>query len=377
MNYGLLPTLTKDYILSKISQEDIFQKYLGIPVEFGIMLKAPPVIRSIDNRPTCSFYETNNGRIKFRDHAGYFWGDCFDAVAYTSRLNANNKKDFNAILEIIARDFRIHKYEGKLQIASGDTYDVRDVKGKREKQKIEFIVKVRKWNEIDASFWKRGNISRKELEYFKVYPCLYIWKNNTLVYNFNPHDPAYAYSFGDGQFKFYFPFRKEFRFMGNTSVIQGFNQFEPSEFGIVTKSYKDVISLKSFGISSIAPSSETHPISKTEWNLIKPMAEHWFSLMDYDRTGIRMAWKLRNLYNIQPLFFSREFRQGQLMRKLPTLYSNFTDYGIKDFFEYVTKFGKGLTDTLIQESKEKFDDRFEQLNTYYYNNLNWLKYETH
>jgi len=159
MNYGILPTLTKDYILSKISQEAIFEKYLGIQVELDVPLKSPPVIRSIDNNPTCQFYMTSNGKLKFRDMAGYFWGDCFDAVAHVSRLNSNNKKDFNAILEIIARDFRIHKYEGKLEISTGNTYDPRDVKGKKEKTKIEFKVKVRNWIELDARFKNSGILS--------------------------------------------------------------------------------------------------------------------------------------------------------------------------------------------------------------------------
>lgn len=375
MNYGILPTLTKDYILSKISQEAIFEKYLGIQVELDVPLKSPPVIRSIDNNPTCQFYMTSNGKLKFRDMAGYFWGDCFDAVAHVNRLNSNNKRDFNAILEIIARDFRIHKYEGKLEISTGNTYDPRDVKGKKEKTKIEFKIKVRNWIELDARFWKQGNVSRKELSLFEVYPCQYIWKNNTLCYNFNPHDPAYAYHFGDGNFQFYFPFRKEFRFMGNSSGIRGIKQFEPSKIGLITKSYKDIISLKSFGVSSLSLSSETSPISKVEWSNVKYLAEHWFSLMDYDRTGILMAAKLRKEYNIQPLFFSRQFKQNGLSKKHEQLYKNYPDYGVKDFFEYGSKFGQSLTSSLIEDTEEKFEDRFKQLDEYYYNNLNWLKYE--
>lgn len=378
MNYGILPNLTKDYILSKISQEQIFEKYLGISVEFNTLLKAPAIIRTNDRNPTCSFYYSSNGKLRFRDFGGnYFWGDCFDIVALVHRLNAQNKKDFNLILDIVARDFRIHKYENSLNIDTGSTYDVRDVKGKKEKSKVEFKVKPREWYQQDARFWQQGNITKKYLDLFDVHPCMYIWKNDTLIYNFNPKDPAYAYRFGKGEFKFYFPFRKEYRFLSNTSVLQGFKQFEPAEIGLITKSYKDVISLKTFGISSVAPSSETHLISKSQWLDLKPLAEHWFSLMDYDRAGILMAQKLRKAYNIHPLFFAREFRQGELRKLIPTLYANYKDFGNKDFFEYVTKFGKPSTIKLIDETKDLFKERFESLDTYYYNNLNWLKtYET-
>lgn len=373
--YGLLPNLTKDYILSKLSQESIFEKYLGISVEFNVLIKAPSIIRSRDNNPTCSFYYSPNGKLRFRDFGGYFWGDCFDLVAYLNRLNSKNKTDFNLILDIIARDFRIHKYENSLNIDTGSTYDIRAVSGKKEKSKVIFKIKTRDWNNIDSRFWLQGNITKKYLDLFEVFPCMYIWKNNELVYNFNIKDPAYAYRFDKGQYKIYFPFREKYRFLSNTSIIQGLKQFEPSYIGIITKSYKDVICLKTFGISSLAPSSETHLISKEDWFKIKPLAEHWFSLMDYDRQGILMAQKLRKNYNIQPLFFSREFKQGIILKKFPKLYENYNDYGIKDFFEYTSKFGKDLTNILIEESKEKFETRFEILENYYNKNLNWLKYE--
>jgi hypothetical protein len=46
------------------------------------------------------------------------------------------------------------------------------------------------------------------------------------------------------------------------------------------------------------------PLRKTEWNRMKYICNHWFSLMDFDRTGILMARKLRKLYGIHPLFFA-------------------------------------------------------------------------
>ena len=140
----------------------------------------------------------------------------------------------------------------------------------------------------------------------------YFSKNDTLIYNFNPKDPAYAYRFGKGEFKIYFPFRKEYRFLSNTSVLQGLKQFEPSLIGLITKSYKDVICLKTFGINSLAPSSESHLIPKEQWLNIKHLAEHWFSLMDYDRAGILMAQKLSEYHSGYRAFSRDVFNQIDL-----------------------------------------------------------------
>jgi hypothetical protein len=119
MKYGVLPTLTRDYILSKISQEQIFEYYLGVQVDgSGALMKTPAVIRPRDNNPTFNFKYSDNGKLRARDWAGYFWGDCFDIVAYVLRLDAKDKKSFNVILDQIARDFRLHKYADSTHIDS-------------------------------------------------------------------------------------------------------------------------------------------------------------------------------------------------------------------------------------------------------------------
>lgn len=373
MDYGILPTLNKDYILSKITSEQIFEYYLQIKVQTNILYKAPPVIRVGDNNPTCSFYYSYNGKLRFQDFAGYFHGDCFDVVGYILKVNSNDKKGFSVILDQIARDFRLHKYSNKYLISTGNTIDVREVAKVKVKPLIEF--QPRSWNRDDATFWLAGNISSKLLQYGRVFPCQYVWLNNNLIYNFNPKDPAYAYYFAQNEIKIYFPKREEYRFLGNTSYIQGLDILKPDEIGVITKSYKDVLSLKSFGIQAIAPSSETNLIKKEDWLKIKNYCNHWFSLLDYDRTGIKMAIKLKNLYNVTPLFFYNykpinkgyKFTGSSLIKE----FEAFTN--VKDFYDYVKFFGKDNTLQLIDKVKNKYEDLFNDFNLNMYNNLYWLQ----
>ena len=47
------PKITKELILSKYSQETLFEHYLGVSVKKGLFC-SPSIIR-VDKTPTCSF----------------------------------------------------------------------------------------------------------------------------------------------------------------------------------------------------------------------------------------------------------------------------------------------------------------------------------
>ena len=96
--------LTKEYVLSKVSQITIFSTYLNLSdkiiqycIDSGELICSP--IRD-DVHPTCGFRYDKKGKLKFRDFAGYFWGDAFDVVAlvmanmYNKNYDVSNKEDF-------------------------------------------------------------------------------------------------------------------------------------------------------------------------------------------------------------------------------------------------------------------------------------------
>lgn len=384
MDLGILPNLTKDYILSNITQEQIFEHYLGIQVEIDKLIKVPSILR-IDKNPTASFYYNINGKLRFRDLGGGFWGDCFDLVGYLSQINTTTKKGFLFILEKIAKDFKLHKYS-KEYLSTIKTINIEqfsDNFNKKTKKIIE--IKIRDFNFIDASFWLKGNIKKTHLNEYYVKACEYIWLNNNLIYTYNDNDPAYAYYFGTDKngikdFRVYFPFRKDFRFLSNCSPLQGYKQLQPDYIGIITKSYKDVISLKSFGIQAVAPSSESILLSKDEWYKLKYTCSHWFSLMDYDITGIKMMYKLRKNYNISPLYFSNSkiFKSNDKNRtviKKGLIFNNNSNFDVKDFFEFVEKLGVDKVKETIIQTKEMYKNSLEQIDNNINNNLEFLKYE--
>lgn len=359
--YGILPSLTKDFILSRITQEQIFEKYLGIPVTDGLVISP---LRARDNNPTFSFKYSDNGKLRARDWAGYFWGDCFDVVAYLLHVDSKSKKGFGVILDQIARDFKLHKYADSI-VETGNTFDVRDVSTKI-KNKTLITFQGRLWTKQDADFWKAGNMTKAGLEEGRVYPCLYIWVNNNLIYNFNPKDPAYAYYFTPSDIKIYFPLRETYRFIGNTSYLQGIDLLEPDEIGIITKSYKDVLAMRTFDLQPVAPSSESTPVSKDQWFKLKWTCSTWFTLMDFDRQGVVMSNKLRKLYPVQPLFFG-SYHFPKFSNKHYKVFAN-----VKDFYDFVKHYGKDATYQLINEVKYHFSKELDDYDDYVTSSLKFI-----
>ena len=104
--------LTKDSILSKVSQINIFSAYTGIEPEViqhcintGEFICSP--FRE-DKHPSFGFRYDNRNKLKGRDFAGYWWGDCIDAGATVlseivhRQVDVNNKEHFQFVLKHIA-----------------------------------------------------------------------------------------------------------------------------------------------------------------------------------------------------------------------------------------------------------------------------------
>lgn len=325
----ILPTLTKNYILSQVSELDIFSKYSGLPAyeilevaETNSLILSP--LRS-DETPTVGFTYNRSNRLKMRDFAGYFWGDCFDLVAYRLNLDANVSNHFAIILDRIAKDFQLHKYKNSKTIVTFDK-----IQSLKKKDYVHFDVEIRKWNKVDIQYWK--HLTGDFLKSNYIFPIQHLDVNKQLRYTYQDNDPAYGYYFNDGRWKIYFPFRDKFRFLSNTSIAQGINTFKGAETGIFIKSYKDLTYLRFFrdtlGIDGLAPTCETASITPGQYKFLLTKAPKWFSFMDYDNTGIRLAWKLRKDYGIPPLFM----REKTWARK-----KGFE--GCKDFSEYCMKYG--------------------------------------
>ena len=98
ITYNLTSTtnVTKEFILSKVSEEEIFEHY-GIKVQKGLFCSK---LRR-DARPTVSFYRNKSGRLIMHDFGDSSFIDCF---AYVQILFNTS---YYMALQIIANDFKL------------------------------------------------------------------------------------------------------------------------------------------------------------------------------------------------------------------------------------------------------------------------------
>lgn len=343
--YSITPDITEDFLLKNLSQEQIMEHYIGLPIKIKKKFSSP--FRE-DKHPSCSLVY-KEGRLVFSDFATNLKGNCFHVVMHKYRLN------YYEALEKIAEDFNL-KSPGALSHKIKVEYSHLDEEKKKSFEPSKIAIKHRGWKKIDKEYWfDRFGLTREILEKFNVIPVDTAWVNGNIVYNdYGNNDPCYAYRFGKNQYKLYFPLRKHKdprgpRFLHNTNKVQGYRQLPKNgDFLIFTKSLKDVMVAYSLGVNAIALVSESIYPPEKLIDVIKSRFKYVYSFYDFDYAGICMANHFKRVYNIRPILLSDGTRGTK------------TDYGAKDLSEYVEKYGKEKAQKLIQNLKTQFETQHEE-----------------
>lgn len=374
--------LTKEFILSKISQVSIFSAYTGVDteviencIETGEFISSP---FRVDEHPSFGFRYDNRGKLKAKDFAGYFHGDCFDAAALVisgiihKNVDISNKGWFIFVLKHIAYTFRNIIYD-KDKDENIEGIIAEGVNAARNRKSIiEFV--PRQWNNYDKNYWGKFHVPISYLNTNFVYPVDYFYINRKVnpepkyYYENDRKDVCYAYMLGQDKrgvynIKLYFPNRKHgtVRFITNSNCLEGLLNLELSEYDsiIITKSTKDRISLRayldaidlsiSYGgtalrtIGLVNIPHESYKLKQNEYDWLRAKCPNGLilSLMDNDNTGYREAIWLRNNYNIIPLCIPRE-------------------YEVKDFAELRSKYSIETIKELINLSYNYIADNYAE-----------------
>lgn len=374
--------LTKEFILSKISQVSIFSAYTGVDAEIiehcidtGEFISSP---FRVDEHPSFGFRYDNRGKLKAKDFAGYFHGDCFDAAALViseiihKNVDISNKGWFIFVLKHIAYTFR-HIIYGKDKDENIEGIIAEGVNAaKNRKPIIEFV--PRQWNNYDKNYWGKFHVPINYLNTNFIYPVDYFYINRKVnpepkyYYENDRKDVCYAYMLGQDKrgiynIKLYFPNRKHgtVRFITNSNCLEGLLNLELSEYDsiIITKSTKDRISLRayldaidlsiSYGGTSLRTIGlvniphESYKLKQNEYDWLRAKCPNGviLSLMDNDNTGYREAIWLRNNYNIIPLCIPKE-------------------YEVKDFAELRSKYSIETIKELINLSYNYIADNYAE-----------------
>lgn len=293
-------------VLSKVNQEDLFLKYIGIYPDLNKRYSSP--FRN-DKDPGCRF-QWYSGILYFVDNTAFrgklYWS-IFDMISYIKGCS------FLQALHLVSDDNNIK-----------DNFVFKKQSIKKTSTDIRFT--YQDWPE-DNLFKLPNNILQNEYVYLvKDY---WITKDGNFKKNmfFNPKDElTIAYYFPDtNKTKLYFPYvNKKDKWISNCSNNEVFGKYKLKQYQketkdlIITKSQKDRITLDyHLNIPAIATQNEGCIIPD---NIIKYLKENFNLkiLFDNDNAGLAAAEKISNKYEIPYIILDSDKKDT---------YENFITYG--------------------------------------------------
>lgn len=336
--YGQQPkTLSIEEIFKKVSEWDLWRYYIP-DVKLRQSFKSP--LRK-DENPSASLFMATNGTILLKD---------FQLGVYNiwQFLQARYNLTFIEALQVVDNDFN-------LGLSTKPRFEkpTMEYVGITTNEKIDMpehtrlSIKRRQWNKADVKYWGQFGLNTEFLQKHNIVPLANYWVNDNIVYWYTPYDPAYSIEFGKGKRKIYRPLASKYKWMTNAkhNDIQG-DEFlsTEGEILVVTKSYKDVLLLKTFGYESVASQSESTFLPETKIEDYKQRFQHVYLLWDNDTTGSRYSEKFCNLYGLIPIFVPAESCEKDISDYYRT-------YGMEKTRMLLTNLIHG-----IKESKEGEED---------------------
>lgn len=268
--------ITLDYILSRVSEYDIYRAYIG-NFKVGMIYNSP--FRKDKNPSFGCYYSRTTKQLMFKDHGT---GDCGNIVKFVSLYTGLT--NYSDILNNIVNKLNI---TNNAQLGSSKQYIP-------SKETVIGVVR-QDFTKIDTDYWSQFNISLSTLKKFNVSSIKYYLSNGIVKGIYKDDNPMYAYKVYN-HFKIYRPLADKYTKWRNNLTendIQGFKQLPKSgETIIITKSLKDVMCLYEMGIPAISPSSESSWISDKALNNILKRFKTVLICFDRDIAGIKNIRKI-------------------------------------------------------------------------------------
>lgn len=297
--------LTTSNILRYLSQEEIFERYLGINVQYGKKFCNP--LRR-DRHPDCAFVKGYKF-IFFTDYAHpEYSGNCFKICALYYGLDL--PRDFNEVCRHINNDFRLGLYDGHLKTYEAiQRKEIVSVGIQKEMSYSDINVRVRPFSDYDYAYWEKYGISKDTLKKYSVFRADKVWINGDIYYHYQEKDLCFVYWFEETKtFKIYRPFERYYKWRGNSIVLQGYNQLPHNgDILFITSSLKDVMVLDTIGYAAIAPQGEGYLIPQDIIEELKRRFKRVIVFYDNDEPGVKNSIKITQTYDLEYLNIPKQF----------------------------------------------------------------------
>lgn len=268
--------ITLDYILSKVSEYDIYQAYIG-NFKVGMIYNSP--FRKDKNPSFGCYYSRTTKQLMFKDHGT---GDCGNVVKFVSLLTGLT--NYSDILNNIVNKLKI---TNDMQLGSSKQYIP-------SKETVIGVIR-QNFTDIDINYWTQFHISLSTLKKFNVDSIKYYLNNGIVKGIYKDNNPMYAYKVYN-HFKIYRPLADKYtKWRSNLNIndVQGFKQLpKTGDTLIITKSLKDVMCLYEMGINAVSPNSESSWLPDKALESILKRFKTVLICFDRDVAGMKNMRKL-------------------------------------------------------------------------------------
>jgi DNA primase len=284
------PDITLDWILSKVTEYDIYAKYIG-EFKVGMIYNSP--FRKDKNPSFGIFYSKRTNQLLFKDHGT---GECGNVIKFVQLYTGIT--NYPDILKDIVN---------RLNISNSTKLTTTQYKPPTET--VIGIVR-QNFTETDKKYWSQFNIDINTLKKFNVFSIKYYLCNGVVKGIYKDTNPMYAYKVYNN-FKIYRPLGDKYTKWRNNLTeydIQGYEQLpQKGDTLIITKSMKDVMCLYKMGIPAISPSSESTFIPDKCLEELKTRFKRILILFDRDVAGIKYLRKISKKTGLEPLLINKKF----------------------------------------------------------------------
>ena len=284
------PDITLDWILSKVTEYDIYAKYIG-EFKVGMIYNSP--FRKDKNPSFGIFYSKRTNQLLFKDHGT---GECGNVIKFVQLYTGIT--NYPDILKDIVN---------RLNISNSTKLTTTQYKPPTET--VIGIVR-QNFTETDKKYWSQFNIDINTLKKFNVFSIKYYLCNGIVKGIYKDTNPMYAYKVYNN-FKIYRPLGDKYTKWRNNLTeydIQGYEQLpQKGDTLIITKSMKDVMCLYKIGIPAISPSSESTFIPDKCLEELKTRFKRILILFDRDVAGIKYLRKISKKTGLEPLLINKKF----------------------------------------------------------------------
>lgn len=283
--------ITLDYILSKVSEYDIYRAYIG-NFKVGMIYNSP--FRKDKNPSFGCYYSRTTKQLMFKDHGT---GDCGNVVKFVSLLTGLT--NYSDILNNIVNKLKI---TNDMQLGSSKQYIP-------SKETVIGVIR-QNFTDIDINYWAQFHISLNTLKKFNVDSIKYYLNNGIVKGIYKDNNPMYAYKVYN-HFKIYRPLADKYtKWRSNLNIndVQGFKQLpKTGDTLIITKSLKDVMCLYEMGINAVSPNSESSWLPDKALESILKRFKTVLICFDRDVAGMKNMRKLSFKTGLNCIIIPKKF----------------------------------------------------------------------